>query len=402
MSLFDKFEHLSDQYEEILRAGQDPFGMCLEKVVSPTSAIVNGQPVILAGTNNYLGLTFDPACVGAAQNAIANHGTGTTGSRFANGTYSIHRDLEKALADFLGHKSCIVFSTGYQANLGAISGLVGPEDTILLDADCHASIYDGCKLAGATALRFRHNSAKDLDKRLSRLGSEGGAKLVIVEGLYSMAGDVAPLAEFVEVTQKHGAYLFVDEAHSFGVFGEKGKGVAEAQGVLDKIDFYAGTFSKSLGSIGGFCTSRHPEFELMRCASRPYVFTASLSPSNVASVRAALGEIESRPDLRQKLWKNAKQLHEGLTALGLELCAPCAPIVAVKMSSRDDAVFSWNWMLQNGVYVNLAIPPGTPDTTSLLRMSMSTAHSEEQINDIINAFAGLIETKNPAKKSARV
>lgn len=393
MSIFDKFGPLSDLYDSILEVGDDPFSVCMAEILSPTRALIDGREVLLAGTNNYLGLTFDPECVRAGQEAMAKQGTGTTGSRFANGTYTNHKALEQALAKFLGYQYTIVFSTGYQANLGVISGLTGQGDTILIDADCHASIYDGCKLSDAETIRFRHNSPKDLDKRLTRLGQDGGNALVIVEGMYSMFGDVAPVAEIEKVAHEHGAYLFVDEAHSYGVFGDKGRGVSEDQGVLDKIDFYVGTFSKSLGSVGGFAASNHPEFELLRCVSRPYMFTASMSPANVASVLEAVHQIEKRPELRQALWRNSSLLYDRLHQLGFELCADKGPIIAVKMPSREDAVMSWNWLMQEGVYVNLAIPPGTPNATSLLRLSISAAHSVEEIEEIGEIFSRLAEMR---------
>ncbi|GAB4491764.1 MAG: pyridoxal phosphate-dependent aminotransferase family protein [Parvularculaceae bacterium] len=397
MSLFDKYKSLSAQYDAILSAGGDPFGVCMDEVVSATRARVGGREIVLAGTNNYLGLTFDPACVEAACEATRREGTGTTGSRFANGTYGSHRKLERVLGDFLGFAHCVVFSTGYQANLGAISGLAGADDVILLDADSHACIYDGCRLSAATTVRFRHNSPEDLDKRLSRLGPEVKGKLVIVEGIYSMFGDVAPLAELVDVTKSHGGYIYVDEAHSFGVFGEGGRGVAEAQGVLDKVDFYAGTFSKSLASIGGYCASNHPEFELLRCVMRPYMFTASLSPANVAGVAAAVGEIARRDELRKQIWQNSRRLHKGLTEQGFDICAPAGPIIAIRMPDVETAVLRWNRLLEEGVYANLAIPPGTPNNTSLIRLSVSAAHTPDDIDFICNALA---RTQNAAPDMA--
>ncbi len=387
MDLFDKFSSLPGQYEKIKAVGENPFGVCIEKIERPTLGIVNGRSTVLAGTNNYLGLTFDESCIEAARSALIEHGTGTTGSRIANGTYAGHRDLEDSIARFLNKRSAIVYPTGYQANLGTIAGLCGPEDTVLIDADCHACIYDGVKLSGANVIRFRHNSAEDLDKRLSRIADGNTNILVIVEGLYSMFGDVAPLKDFVEVKNRHGAYLYVDEAHSVGVFGATGQGVAEAQGVLDDVDFIAGTFSKSLGTIGGFAASNHPEFELLRVASRPYMFTASISPATVASVTECLEQIRQRgPALMQRLWANAEKLYRGVTALGLTVSAPLGPIVAVRMPDKETAVFFWNRLLENGVYVNLAIPPGTPNSTSLLRCSVSAAHTPEDIDAILRAF----------------
>lgn len=401
MSLLDKSSDLSDQYEKIASFGDDPFNLVMEAVLSPTQAIIRGRPVILAGTNNYLGLTFDPACIAAGRQALETLGTGTTGSRFANGTYAIHKELEQALADFLKFENAIVFSTGYLANLGVISGLTGPDDTILIDAHCHACIYDGCRLSTATTIRFRHNSAADLDKRLARLDGNKGGKLVVVEGMYSMFGDIAPLTEIAEVARRHGAYLYVDEAHSFGVFGAGGRGVAEAQGVLDAVDFYVGTFSKSLSSTGGFCATNHARFDLLGRTSRPYMFTASLSPTTAATTLAALGEIESRADLRERLWQNARLLYRGLSDLGFTLCAPCAPVIAVRLPSQEDAVEGWNRLLEEGVYANLAVPPGTPDSSSLLRLSVSAAHTENEIGQICEAFARLGILERRAKAAER-
>jgi hypothetical protein len=249
--------------------------------------------MILAGTNNYLGLTLDTQCIEAAVRAVREEGTGTTGSRMANGSYSGHVALEKDLADFYGRRWCVVFSTGYVANLGLISALTGPGDVILIDADCHASIYDGCRMSGAEVIRFRHNDVGDLDKRLRRFGGRRANALIVVEGIYSTLGDRAALAEVAAVKQEHGACLLVDEAHSLGVLGERGRGLSEESDVERSVDFIVGTFSKSLGATGGFCVSDHHEAELIRYGSRPYIFTASPSPAVVASTRAALNRLES-------------------------------------------------------------------------------------------------------------
>ena len=219
----------------------------------------------------------------------------------------------------------MVFSTGYQANLAMIAGLAGPKDLIVVDADLHASIYDGCKLSAATTVRFRHNDAADLDRRLARLAGEHEAVLVIVEGLYSMFGDTAPLRELAEVKDRHGAWLMVDEAHSFGCYGATGRGVGEAQGIEDKIDFVVGTFSKSLGAIGGFAAGDHPDFDLLRVCARPYMFTASPSPATCASVLATLRRIAAEPALCRRVQENGRALHEGLSGLGLELGGRARP-----------------------------------------------------------------------------
>jgi 8-amino-7-oxononanoate synthase len=391
MDIFEKYSLPASRHQRLLNAGYDPFGVVMEAVYSATEARINGQRTILAGTNNYLGLTFDPAAVDAAVHAIERFGTGTTGSRIANGTQEGHTQLEAALAGFLDRRSVMVFSTGYQANLGAIAGLAGPKDVILVDADSHASIYDACKLSGATVVRFRHNDPADLDRRLARLEGEGACKLVVVEGLYSMLGDQAPVAEFAAVKKRYGAYLLVDEAHSLGVLGDRGRGVAEADGVEAEVDFVVGTFSKSLGATGGFAASNHPKFDLLRFCARPYMYTASASPATVASVLAALRQIEARPQLRERLWTNAVALREGLSALGLDIASPMGPIVAIRMADEETAVFAWNRLLAYGVYVNLALPPGTPNNLCILRCSLSAAHTLEQIDQICHRFAAVAQ-----------
>lgn len=390
MDILDKYATFAARHDKLLELGADPFGVRMDELHSATEATIDGRRTILAGTNNYLGLTFDPSCIAAAQAALERYGTGTTGSRIANGTYGPHTELEAELARFLRKRSCMVFSTGYQANLAMISGLAGPRDTLLIDADSHASIYDACKLAGATVVRFRHNDPADLDRRLARLEGQGECKLVVVEGMYSMLGDTAPLPEFVEVKKKHGAFLLVDEAHSFGVFGEAGRGLAEAQGVEEEVDFTVGTFSKSLGAIGGYAAADHPRFDVLRFCARPYMFTASPSPASIASVRAALQRIEADPSLRTRIWANAERLHAGLTGLGLEPLSPVSPVIAVALPDEGTAALAWNLLRQHGVYVNLALPPGTPNSYCLLRASMSAAHEPEQIDALVERFAAVL------------
>lgn len=387
MSLFDKFQPIADIQAELQALGVMPFGAVTEKLLSPTEAIVDGHKVILAGTNNYLGLTFEPECLEAAKKAIDELGTGTTGSRMANGTFAGHVALEKELAEFFDRKHAIVFSTGYAATMGMGSTLAGPGDVIVLDADSHASIYDGVRLGGADVIRFRHNDPADLDKRLRRLGDRIDNTLIIVEGIYSMMGDQAPLAEIAAVKRKYGGLLLVDEAHSLGMLGDHGRGVAEAAGVEEDVDFVVGTFSKSLGAIGGYCVSNHDALNAIRFAIRSYIFTASPSPSIIASTRAALRLMQERPYLREQLWANAQRLYDGLKALGLQVSPEVSPVVAVTIKARNQAIDWWNRLLQLGAYVNLVMPPASPTDDSLLRCSVSAAHSPEQIDRIIEAFA---------------
>jgi 8-amino-7-oxononanoate synthase len=394
MDVFDKYALIAGRHGKVLQAGADPFGVCVDELLSATRGRVNGRDTILVGTNNYLGLTLDPECMAAAADAIREHGTGTTGSRIANGTYAMHRGLEHEIAAFMRRRRALVFPTGYQANLGMLAGLAGPRDVILLDADSHASIYDGCRLSGATVVRFRHNDADDLDRRLTRLADQGECKLIVVEGIYSMLGDQAPLAEFAEVKARHGAFLLVDEAHSVGVLGNNGRGAAEEQGVEAAVDFVAGTFSKSLGAVGGFVASDHPKFEVLRFCCRQYMFTASSCPSSIASVRTAFRRIREEPELRQRLWANAGALYDGLTALGFAVCSAKSPIIAVRLPDERTALWAWNRLLEHGVYVNLALPPGTPNGVCLLRCSVSAAHTSDEIAEVCRRFGRVAAALN--------
>ncbi len=390
IGIWDKFRSLAAIRASLAKEEGSPFDVVIEQIISATEAFVNGRRTILAGTNNYLGLTFDPHCIEAAQMAITEEGTGTTGSRMANGTYAGHVALERELAEFFGCPAAIVFSTGYAANLSILSTLQGSGDIILLDADCHASIYDGCRLGDSEIIRFRHNDVADLDKRLQRLGERAANTLIVVEGIYSMLGDLAPLKDIAAVKRKYGSYLLVDEAHSLGVLGPRGRGLAEEVQVEDDVDFIVGTFSKSLGTIGGFCVSRWPELEDMRYAMRPYVFTASSSPSLIASTRIALGLLSKGNELRRRLWDNAHRLYDGLDSLGFTLGAEVSPVIAIVLDeSKQHALTAWNSLLRQGVYVNLVMPPATPSGRCLLRCSISAAHSTAQIDAILDAFSAL-------------
>ncbi|MHB8527995.1 MAG: serine palmitoyltransferase [Caulobacteraceae bacterium] len=386
MTILAKHNATKHAYDALCEHGADPL-VRFDSVLSPTEGMLNGRRTILLGTNNYLGLTFDEDCIREAVDATRSQGTGTTGSRVANGTYRGHAKLETALAEFYGREHAMVFSTGYQANLGVLSTLVGRGDHLMLDADSHASIYDGARLGASEVIRFRHNSADDLYKRLRRLTGVPGDRLIVVEGIYSMLGDTSPLKEIAAVKRETGAYLLVDEAHSMGVLGEKGRGLAEAAGVEADVDFIVGTFSKSLGSVGGFCVSDSPDFDVMRIVCRPYMFTASLPPGIVASTLKALEKVRSEPALRVSLMRNAKRLYDGLGALGFETGPEANPIVAVAMPNQEVAATFWKMLLESGLYLNLAVPPATPSHVRLLRSSVSAAHTEGQIDTALDIFA---------------
>jgi 8-amino-7-oxononanoate synthase len=391
VGLREKISAVDTAFGALKALGRDPSELQFDAVTSPTEALLEGRPVTLFGTNNYLGLTFDPACVEAAASASREEGSGTTGSRIANGSYLGHRALEREIAGFYGKRGAIVFSTGYVANLGMISAVAGRGDYLLIDADSHASIYDGCRMSEAQTIRFRHNDPENLARRLARLAGDPGDKLVIVEGIYSMLGDTAPLAEFAAVTREagEGVYLLVDEAHSLGVLGANGRGQCEAEGVESDCDFIVGTFSKSVGTTGGFCVSDVDGFDRLRMLSRPYMFTASMTPGAVATARAAFAVMAGRPALRERLWRNVFRLSDGVRALGLETGPVPSPIVALKLPDPVTAVRFWNRLIDEGIYTNIAIPPATPNGLSLLRVSISAAHDAAKIKRALDAMASV-------------
>ena len=388
VDLLAKFDPIIQTREQLLAAGvEDPFNLVMEQVLSPTRAICNGRDTILLGTYNYMGMTFDPDVIAAGKAAMEDFGAGTTGSRVLNGTFRDHRDVEAALREFYAMDHAMVFSTGYQANLGIISTLAGKGDYIILDIDSHASIYDGCAMGRAEVVPFKHNDVEALEKRLKRI-PEGAGKLVVLEGVYSMMGDVAPLKEMVRIAKEHGAMVLVDEAHSMGFIGEHGRGVAEEQGVLDQVDFIIGTFSKSVGTVGGFCVSNHPKFEVLRLVCRPYVFTAALPPAVMASSATSIRKLMHGGNKRAHLWENSRTLHKGLRDLGFKLGTdePQSAIIAVIMPDLEKGAMMWEALLKEGLYVNLARPPATPAGMTLLRCSLCAEHSSEQVQTILGMF----------------
>ncbi len=389
MNLLEKLDAAAAARKAQLPTGLSAFGIPIEEIYSPTEARIGERRILLLGTNNYLGLSFSPECRKAAHEAIDEEGTGTTGSRMANGNYSGHRALEIEFADFYQCRSCIVFTTGYQANLGTISGLIGAGDVALIDGDSHASIYDGCVLSGADIIRFRHNDMVDLEKRLRRLGDRSKNTLIIVEGIYSMLGDQAPLAEIVSLKNTYNSTLLLDEAHSLGVLGETGQGLVEKTKLTSEVDFITGTFSKSLCGIGGYCVSNHPQLEQLRYVSHPYIFTASPSPATIAATRVALRLLQNGSKLREQLWRNAHQLYSHLKKIGYQIGPEPGPVVATILDNPQQALALWNGLLENGIYVNLILPPAAPEGKSLVRCSVNAAHTPEQIEYVCQTFSKL-------------
>jgi 8-amino-7-oxononanoate synthase len=389
MALFSKFDDMRAALDALVAGGRNPFDVRFERIVSATEAVLGGRPCLLFGTNNYLGLTFDETCIAASVRSVHDGGTGTTGSRIANGTYSDHALLEQRIAEFYGKRAAMIFTTGYQANLGLISTLAGRGDHLLIDADSHASIYDACRLSTAEVIRFRHNDPEDLARRLGRLKGHTGNRIIVTEGIFSMLGDSAPLREIAAVKREMGATLIVDEAHSLGTRGKSGRGVCEDAGVENEVDFIVGTFSKSLGAIGGFAVSDLPDFDLLRITCRPYMFTASLPPAVVGSVTAALSRISTDESLGARVRFNSIRLYRALKLAGFEVGPEPNAIVALKMTDKETAMRFWNRLIDRGVYANLALPPATPGSLSLIRCSISAAHTEAQIDRAMSAMVAV-------------
>src|SRR5262245_14561967 len=387
MDLLDKLRAIEQRAAAFADGSPMPGLTVIDRVLGPCEVVVRGRPTLMFGSNNYLGLTLHPEVVEAARRAVIEYGTGTTGSRTANGTLSLHDNLERQFCDWFGKRYALIFSTGYQANLSLIGGLCGPGDVILIDSDSHASIYDATRQTAAQVIGFRHNSPDSLRRKLERLPEGDRNRLVVVEGLYSIRGDVAPLRDIVDVCRAHGAYLLVDEAHSLGTYGPRGLGCAEDQGVLDEVDFVVGTFSKSLAGIGGVCVSDHAELQALHFLARAYVFTASGSPSNIASVRAAVRIVCEHPELREQLWANIRRLRRGLRECGYTLGDTESPIVPILTRDEERTIELWRRFLSLGLYVNLIVPPGCAKDDCVLRASCSAAHTPEHITRALEIFA---------------
>lgn len=364
-----------------------PGATTIEAVLSPTEVVMDGRPTILFGSNNYFGLTHHPEVIEAAKTALDLYGAGTTGSRIANGSYHLHEQLERDFADLYGRREAVVFTTGYQANLGILSGLCGPGDHLLLDAESHASLCDGARLSGANLIWVQHNSPQHLARKLARLPADGKNRLVVVEGLYSIRGDVADIGRTAAICREHQAYLLVDEAHAFGIYGDRGLGCSEDQGVLGEVDFITGTFSKTLGGIGGYCVSDHLEIRMLRFSSRAYMFTASGTAPTIAGARAALAIVGRDRTLRDRLWTNVRRFHRGLTTLGFQTSEVASPLLPIYTGREDVTLAMWEGLLDAGVYVNAVVPPACPGDHCLLRTSCSASHSVGQIDAALDVFA---------------
>ncbi len=370
---------------EVQAAGLYPYFKPISES-EDTVVVIEGQKRIMLGSNNYLGLTHHPKVLEAASRALSAYGSGCTGSRFLNGTLDLHEQLEHALAEFMGKESCLVFSTGYQANLGLISGLVGRGEVVYLDKLDHASIVDGAKMSYGDTERFNHGDLAGLERKLERDRS-GRPSMIVVDGVYSMEGDIADIPGLLRVARKYGAVLAVDDAHSVGVLGPNGDGTAAHFGLTDEVDIVAGTFSKSLASIGGFVAAPESVIHYLRHHSRPLMFTASLPPANTAGVLAALQVLQQEPERRDQLWANTRRLHDGFRSLGFDIGPTETPIVPVLIGPMEKTFLMWRRLFDAGVFTNPVAPPAVAPSQCRLRTSLMATHTFEQIDYALDAFA---------------
>ncbi|MHC5009859.1 MAG: aminotransferase class I/II-fold pyridoxal phosphate-dependent enzyme [Planctomycetota bacterium] len=389
MDVLDLFEKLAAwrRSDEFRAAGIYPYFRAIQSSKSGTRVVIDGREVVMAGSNNYLGLTHDPRVIEAAQKAAAEFGTGCTGSRFLNGTLTIHEELEDRLARFLGKEACITSGTGFQTNVGALVALMGREDVIFGDRDNHASIIDGCRLSFARHLKYRHNDMEDLGRLLREtMVSEKGSRLIVTDGVFSMLGDLAPLPRMVELARQHGARVMVDDAHALGVLGENGRGTPEHFGVEDGADMIVGTFSKSMACLGGFVASSYRIIEYLKHTSRSVIFSASMTPASVATVLTCLDIVEKEPERRAHLWKNVEYMKKGFEALGLDVIDGGSPILSVVIGDTIPTMEFNRLLYEQGVFVNPVMPPAVPPGMSLLRTSYMATHTQEDLDRILSAF----------------
>jgi 8-amino-7-oxononanoate synthase len=386
IALFDKCRGFT-RAKEAQAAGLYPYFMPITEA-EDTVVTIHGKTKVMMGSNNYLGLTHHPKVLEAAQAALHKYGSGCTGSRFLNGTLDLHEQLEARLAEFLHKELCLVFSTGYQANLGLVSGLLGKSEMVYLDKLDHASIVDGASMSKAQVVRFNHGDLAGLERKLQDVGRPQGA-MIVVDGVFSMEGDIADLPRLAPLARKYGAALAVDDAHSIGVLGPTGAGTAEHFGLTDEVDLIVGTFSKSLASIGGFVAGAEYVIHYLKHHARPLIFTAALPASNTAGVLAALDILQSEPERRAALWENTRRLAGGLKSLGFDIGPSETPIVPVLIGPLDKTLVVWRQLFDAGVFTNPVVPPAVPPSQCRLRASVMATHTPEQVDFALDAFAGI-------------
>ncbi len=369
---------------EVMEMGLYPFFRVIDSAPGP-EVTIQGKKLIMIGSNNYLGLTNHPKVIEAAVAATRKYGSGCTGSRFLNGTLDLHVELEEKLADFVRQEAALIFSTGFQTNLGTISCLVGKSDYLLIDRADHASIVDGCRLSFGKTLKFIHNNPADLERVLAGLNN-GGGRLIIVDGVFSMEGDIARLPEIIKLAQKYSARVMVDDAHAVGVLGEGGRGTAEFFGLEKEIDLIMGTFSKSFASIGGFIAGDEEIIHYIKHFSRELIFSASPPPSAVATCLAALEIMKSEPERRERLWEITHRMHREFKQLGFNIGTTQTPIIPILIGEDMDAFHFWRMLTDEGLFTNPAVSPAVPKGHAIIRTSYTAAHTDEHLDRVLEIF----------------
>ncbi|HSJ55217.1 MAG TPA: pyridoxal phosphate-dependent aminotransferase family protein [Anaerolineae bacterium] len=400
MDLFDKCMNWTEA-RDLMASGFYPYFMPLDDTEG-TEVIIDGKKLVMIGSNNYLGLTTHPKVREAAIEATRHFGTSCTGSRFLNGTLAWHLELERRLAEYVHKEAALVFSTGYQSNLGAISALVGRGDTVVTDKDDHASIVDGCRLSYGTMKRYRHNDMDDLDRVLGQIPESAG-RLVVVDGVFSMGGDIAPLPEIIARCQKHGARLMVDDAHSIGVLGG-GRGTGVHLGCNDDVDLIMGTFSKSFASLGGFIAGSEPVMHYIQHHARSLIFSASMPPGNVAAVAAALDVMIEEPERIARVNEIGRCMRQEFRRLGFTIGPSETPIIPIIIGEQYSTFLTWRLLFEEGVYTNPVIPPAVPPNLSLLRTSYMATHTDSQMQFVLEKFekvGKMLSLINPSQSVGR-
>jgi len=384
MPLLTKVKNFTDSRDARAR-GLYPYFRPISSA-QDTEVVINGQKVLMLGSNSYLGLTNHPEIKREVKAAVDKYGSGCAGSRFLNGTLDIHLKLEEELADLVQKEAVVLYSTGFQANLGTVSAMVCRDEYVLADKEDHASIVDGCMLARGQFVRFVHNDMDSLEAQLQRIGEAAG-KLIVVDGVFSMSGDIAPLPEILDLAERYGATLMVDDAHAIGVLGEEGSGTSDHFGVTDRVHIIMGTFSKSLASLGGFIASDADTIEYLKHHARALIFSASISPANTAAVRAALRIMRREPERIERLWRNTRLMHEGLQQLGFQTGPFQTPIIPVYCYEVYRALRMAVRLHEEGVFVNPVVPPAVPSNKALIRISLMATHTQDQIEFALEKLA---------------
>ncbi|GAB4289176.1 MAG: pyridoxal phosphate-dependent aminotransferase family protein [Coriobacteriia bacterium] len=384
MDIFQKCWDFTEA-DEAKASGYYPYFRVIESE-SDAQVSVDGRDLIMLGSNNYLGLTTHPHVRERARAALDEYGTSCTGSRLLNGNLDIHIELEGRLAAFVGQEAALVFSTGFQTNLGTISAIVGRHDHVVIDKDDHASIYDGCKLSYGKVHRFEHNDVASLERILASLADQPGGVLVVVDGVFSMEGDIAPLPEMAPLCKRYGARLMVDDAHASGVLGPRGEGTAAHFGMTEDVDLVMGTFSKSFASLGGFIAGEAKVIDFIKHNSRPFIFSAAMAPPSVGACLGALDVMESEPVHRERLWKTVRRMQDGYRALGFDTGTSETPVIPIVLGDEMLVFAFWKRLLEEGIFVNPVRPPAVPQGRALLRTSYMATHTSEQMDYVLETF----------------